>query len=101
LDKLKNISDLLKDFLPSLLSSKEGLSVACGVFNILDAKERKVVVKSMKDVIKEMLSNKIAYLFIAHIINTLDDTTIIKKKIITVPLINNNASYIGVNQKFG
>jgi hypothetical protein len=31
-----------------------------------------------------MFTNKIAHLFIVHILNTLDDTMISKKKIITV-----------------
>jgi len=74
MEKLRNIADLLKEKLPALLSSKHGLLVACAVFQVLDAKDRKIVVKSMKDIIKEMLTNKIAHLFVIHVINTLDDT---------------------------
>lgn len=82
MEKLKNLGDLLKEKLPALLSSKQGLIVACGIFNILDAKDRKLVVKSLKDVIKEMFTNKIAHLFVLHLINNLDDTQLTKKKII-------------------
>ena len=49
---------------------------------MLDAKDRKLVVKSLKEAIKEMFTNKIAHLFIIHVINTLDDTTLTKKKIL-------------------
>ena len=73
-EKLKTLADSLKEKMPALLSSKPGLIVACGAFNVLDAKDRKVVVKTMKEVIKEMFTNKIAHLFVIHVINTLDDT---------------------------
>jgi len=66
-----------------LLSSKNGLKAACGIFNILDAKDRKGVLKAFKPVLKETLTNKIAHLFIAHICNTLDDTVLTKKKLLS------------------
>jgi hypothetical protein len=72
----------MKEKLPSLLASKQGLTVACALFNILDAKDRKLVVKSIQEPLKEMITNKVAHLFIVHIINNLDDTVISKKKII-------------------
>jgi len=82
LDRLKNLADLMKETLPSLLASYKGLYVACACFSLLDAKDRKTVVKSLKDVLKEMLSNKISHLFVIHILNSLDDTQLSKKKII-------------------
>lgn len=83
IERLKNLADLMKETLPSLLASYKGLYVACACFNLLDAKDRKVVIKSLKDVLKEMLTNKISHLFIIHILNNLDDTQLSKKKIIT------------------
>lgn len=65
-----------------MLNSKQGLYVACAVFTVLDAKDRKIVVKSLKEIIKEAFTNRIAHLFIIHIVNTLDDTMLTKKKII-------------------
>lgn len=62
----------MKEKLPALLASKEGLAVACGFFNVLEAKDRKIVVKNLP--IGEMATNKIAHLFLIHINNTLDDT---------------------------
>jgi len=62
----------MKEKLPALLASKEGLAVACGLFSVLEAKDRKIVVKSLP--IGEMATNKIAHLFLIHIDNTLDDT---------------------------
>jgi pumilio family protein 6 len=84
MEKVKNVAEAVKDSMPSLLSSKQGLYVACSVFTIMDSKDRKAVVKTLKDSMKEMFTNKIAHLFIVHILNTLDDTMISKKKIITV-----------------
>jgi len=72
----------MKEKLPSLLASKQGLLVACSLFNVLDAKDRKIVVKSIQEPLKEMMTNKIAHLFIIHVLNNLDDTVISKKKIL-------------------
>lgn len=68
--------------MPTLLASKQGLEVACSLFNLLDAKDRKIVVKSMQEPLKEMSTNRVASLFITHILNNLDDTVISKKKIL-------------------
>ena len=70
----------MKEKIPALLASLKGLKVACALFNILDAKSRKVVVKNMP--IGEMITNRIAHLFIIHVANTLDDTQLTKKKIL-------------------
>lgn len=56
------------------------MRVACTLFNILDAKDRKVAVKNLP--IAEMVVNKIAHLFVIHIANTLDDTQMTKKKVL-------------------
>jgi len=48
----------------------------------LDAKDRKLVVKSIQEPLKEMVTNKIAHLFIVHVLNNLDDTVVSKKKIL-------------------
>jgi len=82
--KVKDMAQSIKEKVPSLLASKPGLSVACGIFSILDAKDRKTVVKSLP--VEEMLTNKIAHLFLIHIITTLDDTQLTKKKILNEAL---------------
>lgn len=38
---------MLKETLPALLASRPGLNVACAVFNILEAKDRKLAIKSL------------------------------------------------------
>ena len=83
LEKVKEIAEQLKENLPTLLSSKKGLFVACSIWNVLDAKDRKIVVKSFKEIIKETFVNKVAHLFVCHMLLTLDDTILAKKKIIT------------------
>jgi pumilio family protein 6 len=52
------------------------------MFNVLEAKDRKTVLKSIKETLNEMMTNKIAHLFIIHILMSLDDTVVTKKKII-------------------
>ena len=64
--------------MPAILASKEGLKVACALFNLLDAKDRKAVVKSLP--VGEMAVNRIANLFLIHVANNLDDTQLTKKK---------------------
>jgi hypothetical protein len=71
---------MLKETLPALLASRPGLNVACAVFNILDAKDRKLAIKSLP--IAEMIQNKLAHLFVIHVTNTLDDTQLTKKKLL-------------------
>ena len=79
LGKLKFLADLMKEKMPAILASKEGLRVACALFNLLEAKDRKAVVKSLP--VEEMSTNKIAHLFLIHVANNLDDTQLTKKKV--------------------
>lgn len=79
-EKIKLIADAIKEKMPSLLASKSGLNVACALFSVMDARDRKTVVKSLP--VDEMLTNKVAHLFLIHIITTLDDTQLTKKKIL-------------------
>jgi len=79
-EKILNVAETIKEKLPALLASKEGLRVACTLFNVLDAKDRKTAVKNLP--IGEMVVNKIAHLFVIHVANTLDDTQLTKKKIL-------------------
>lgn len=79
-EKLKQLGEMIKEKLPALLASKQGLQVACAIFTILDAKDRKMAIKALPVV--EMLSNKNAHLFLIHIANTLDDTQLTKKKLL-------------------
>lgn len=69
----------MKEKMPALLASMAGLKVACALFNLLDAKDRKAVVKSLP--VAEMVTNRIAHLFIIHVANNLDDTQLTKKKL--------------------
>lgn len=71
--------------MPAILASIQGLRVACALFNVLDAKDRKAVVKSLP--VGEMASNKIAHLFVIHVANNLDDTQLTKKKVLHDALI--------------
>lgn len=80
MEKIKIIADAIKEKMPSLLASKSGLDVACGLFTIMDARDRKTVVKSLP--VEEMLTNKVAHLFLIHVTTTLDDTQLTKKKIL-------------------
>ena len=80
ISKVKQLAELLKEKFPSILASSQGLRVACALFNLLDAKDRKAVVKSLP--VGEMAVNKIAHLFVIHVANNLDDTQLTKKKVL-------------------
>lgn len=47
IERLKWLAEATKEKLPSFLASKKGLLVACALFNLLEAKDRKIVVKSV------------------------------------------------------
>lgn len=83
MEKVRLLADTIKENLPTLLASKNGLAVACGIFTILDAKDRKLAIKAFKSIATETFTNKIAHVFIAHMINTVDDTVLTKKKLLT------------------
>ncbi len=83
--KVRFLAELMKEKMPALLASKDGLKVACALFNLLEAKVRKAVVKSLP--VAEMVTNKIAHLFIIHVANNLDDTQLTKKKVLHEVLI--------------
>lgn len=84
IERVKNVNDLIKEKLPALLASVQGLYVACACFTMIDAKDRKLVLKSLKENMKEMFTNRLGHLFVIHILSTLDDTMLSKKKIIAV-----------------
>lgn len=46
-EKLKLLAEMMKEKLPALLASRPGLAVACGIFNVLDAKDRKLAIKAL------------------------------------------------------
>jgi hypothetical protein len=71
---------LIKEKIPALLASRDGLAVACGMFNVLDAKDRKIALKTLP--VNEMVANKVAHLYLIHVANTLDDTQLTKKKLL-------------------
>jgi hypothetical protein len=79
-EKLLTVADLIKEKIPALLASRDGLAVACGMFNLLDAKDRKVAIKTLP--VNEMVTNKISHLYLIHVATTLDDTQLTKKKIL-------------------
>ena len=85
ISKVKFLAELLIEIFQSILASTQGLRVACTLFNLLDAKERKAVVKSLP--VAEMATNRIAHLFIIHVANNLDDTQLTKKKLLHDALI--------------
>lgn len=85
-EQQEEILNLLVDHFPSLLGSKPGLKVACGLFAIASSKERRTIVKTIKPLVNEMAVNPISSLFLAYICLTLDDTVLSKKTIMN-PLV--------------
>lgn len=82
LEKQKEIANLLLEHIPALLTSREGLKVACGVFTISNAKDRKTIVKNLKSVVKELAVHPIGSIFLVKVINSYDDTVSCKKYVV-------------------
>lgn len=78
-EEVKEVCSQLHLTIPSLLASQEGLEVACTTFTLADTKQRKEILKTIKEHVKELSTNKIGHLFLIHALNTLDDTTLAKK----------------------
>jgi hypothetical protein len=72
---------LLENF-PSLLGSKPGLKVACGLFSIASSKDRRTIVKLLKPHVEEMSTNQVASLFLLYVCWSLDDTVLLRKSIV-------------------
>lgn len=51
---------------------------------MLDSKDRKNALKALKENMKDSFTNRMAHLFVIHVLSTLDDTTLLKKKIVAV-----------------
>lgn len=79
-EQLELLNMLLEVF-PALLSSEKGLQVACGLFAIASSKERRSIIKTLKPVVKEMITNPISSLFILYVCLNLDDTVQTKKSV--------------------
>lgn len=85
-EQQEDLLHLLVEHVPSLLGSKPGLKVACGLFAIASSKERRTMVKTIKPLVNEMAVNPISSLFLAYICLRLDDTVLSKKTIMN-PLV--------------
>ncbi len=81
-EQQNEILQMLLETFPALLSSKQGLKVACGLFAIASSKERRSIVKTIKPLAEEMSTNPVSSLFLLYIANSLDDTVLGKKSVV-------------------
>jgi hypothetical protein len=81
MEQQTDILNMLIENFPALLSSKQGLKVACGLFSIASSKERRTIVKTIKPLVEEMATNPISSLFLLYICTSLDDTVLGRKAV--------------------
>lgn len=81
-EQQNEVLQMLIETFPALLSSKQGLKVACGLFSIASSKERRTIVKTIKPLVEEMAVNPVSSLFLLYICSSLDDTVLGKKSIV-------------------
>ena len=69
-----------------LIPTKEGAKLVCYAIDLMDAKERKNLVKGFKGKIQEWLKipNSYLHMVLMKICSTLDDTVLVKKSILNV-----------------
>lgn len=70
--------------LASLASTKEGAKAASHIFFYCAAKERRSALKSLKDHVQKICVHEFGYYLIIAILNTIDDTKMLKKYILDV-----------------
>ena len=76
--RFMNESNLQVSF-AGLLSSRIGVKVACYFYTISDAKQRKHLVKELKEDVKDYAKNKVTFLMILKILKETDDTVLTKR----------------------
>jgi hypothetical protein len=81
----ENVIQLITTDYVHFLRTKEGATLFCNGFDFLDAKNKKLILKGFKGKVFDYLEhNPYAYLVIIKIINSVDDTVLVKKSILNV-----------------
>ena len=81
----RRISDLINsliEFTPKLLSTKMGAKLVCILTSYSNAKEKKIIIKSIKGKVLESVCHPTAHLGIMRMMDATDDTVFVQKSIL-------------------
>lgn len=102
IEKKKNLVngllDLLSDQIPNLIYSYEGYYSLCVLISSSGSKERKSIIKSLKDNFHELYYDKYGHLILICLLMNVDDTVLLHKIFLCF---DENNFYTFVNHKYG
>lgn len=77
--QIRTFIDLLAEQFAELVHTQEGAEVACNLIAVANAKERKIIIRSLKDHAKKLIENEYGNLVLITLFMTVDDTVLLHK----------------------
>lgn len=77
--QIRTFIDLLAEQFAELVHTQEGSEVACNLIAVANAKERKIIIRSLKDHAKKLIENEYGNLVLITLYMTVDDTVLLHK----------------------
>lgn len=77
--QIRTFIDLLAEQFAELVHTQEGSEVACNLISVANAKERKIIIRSLKDHAKKLIENEYGNLVLITLFLTVDDTVLLNK----------------------
>lgn len=81
--EIREFIELLSEQVAELVHTPEGSDVACSLVALANAKERKVIIRSIKSFLKELEMNEYGYIVLTSLLMTVDDTVLLQKSLIS------------------
>lgn len=76
---IRTFIDLLAEQFPELVHTPEGSEVACSLISVANAKERKIIIRALKNHTKNLIENEFGNLVLTTLFMTVDDTVLLHK----------------------
>ncbi|EGW33312.1 uncharacterized protein SPAPADRAFT_50205 [Spathaspora passalidarum NRRL Y-27907] len=86
--QIREFIDLLAEQFAELVHTQEGSEVACKLIAVANAKERKIIIRSLKSHINELIKNEYGNLVLITLFMTVDDTVLLHKSFIVEVVTN-------------
>lgn len=83
-DEVRDFIDLLKDQVAEMVHTPQGADVACTILARSNAKERKTILKGLKEFAKPMVKNQYGSMVTQTIFMVIDDTRMVAKTFLPV-----------------
>lgn len=77
--QIREFIDVLNEQFAELVHTQEGCEVACSLIAMANAKERKLIIRSLKNHAKELIKNEHGNLVLITLFMTVDDTVLLHK----------------------